>query len=36
MEIAGFPVWKIEFQGYEMPKVTGYLFEAQEFVAEHC
>jgi|GEM_PF-3181377 len=35
MELTGFPLWKIEYEGSEAPKISGYLHEAQQFVAEH-
>ena len=35
MELTGFPFWKIEYEGSEAPKISGYLHEAQQFVAEH-
>jgi hypothetical protein len=35
MEMTGFPFWKIYYDGIEMPKIAGFLSEAQEFVSSH-
>jgi hypothetical protein len=35
MELTGNPFWRIKYSGSELPKITTFLSEAQEFVSNH-
>jgi hypothetical protein len=35
MELTFFPLWEIKYEGSDTSKITGYLNEAQQFVAAH-